>query len=179
VSFLRKFIEGDKIDNVAIGRYGLVANYVPERCICISEIEKHSIPQCVSSKYESADPYPLREIVSGSKLLPEERYRITKMIFGKKGGKPDKSTIICNSFVTLLEIPDQAYEYVVNGKSAIEWIMERYQITTEQDSAITNDPNTWSGDPRYIFDLLKRIVRVSIDTVKIINMLPPLEESTS
>ncbi|MGO9862346.1 MAG: DEAD/DEAH box helicase [Terriglobales bacterium] len=131
-------------------------------------------------EYESVKPYPLREIVSGSKLLPEERYWVTKMLFGKKNGKPDKSTIIFNGFVTLLEIPEQAYEYVVNGKSAIEWIVERYQITTDQDSGITNDPNAWSNDdPRYIFDLLRRIVRVSIETVNIVKSLPALEESVA
>jgi predicted helicase len=81
--------------------------------------------------------------------------------------------------VTIIEIPDKSYEYVVNGKSAVEWIMERYQITTDKDSGIENDPNMWSDDPRYIFDLLRRIVRVSIETVKIVNSLPALEESVA
>jgi predicted helicase len=99
------------------------------------------------------------------------------MIFGKKSGKPDKSTIIFNRFVTLADIPEEAYEYVVNGKSAIEWIMERYQVTLDQDSGITNDPNMWSDDPRYIFDVLRRIVRVSLETMKIVGSLPALEES--
>jgi predicted helicase len=130
-------------------------------------------------EYESVEPYLLREVVSGSKLLPEERYRVTKMVFGKTNGKPDKSTIIFNSFVTLHEIPEQAYEYVVNGKPAIEWIMERYQITVDKDTGITNDPNMWSDDPTYIFDLVRRIVRVSIETVNIVNSLPALEESVA
>jgi predicted helicase len=130
-------------------------------------------------EYESVEPYPLTESYSGSKLLPEERYRVSKMIFGKKAGKPDKSTIIYNSFVTLSGIPEEAYEYVLNGKSAIEWIMERYQLTTDADSGITNDPNAWSDDPRYVFDLLRRIVRVSIETVKIVTSLPALEEEVA
>jgi predicted helicase len=64
----------------------------------------------------------------------------------------------------------------VNGKPAIEWIMERYQFTKDKDSGIINDPNQWSDDPRYILDLLKRIVRVSCETMKIVNALPPLKE---
>jgi predicted helicase len=126
--------------------------------------------------YESAEPYPVQEIRSGSKLLPEERYRVSKMLFGKTNGKMDKSIMIYNSFVTIAGIPLDAYEYVVNGKSAIEWIMERYQVTVDKDSGITNDPNEWSEDPRYIFDLLRRIVRVSLETMKIVNALPALEE---
>jgi predicted helicase len=56
--------------------------------------------------------------------------------------------------------------------------MERYQITVDKDSQIRNDPNHWSDDPRYIIDLVKRIVRVSIESVKIVNSLPPLNERT-
>jgi len=53
--------------------------------------------------------------------------------------------------------PDKAYEYVVNGKSAIAWIMERYQVKTDKKSGIKNDPNDWAKEvdkPRYILDLL-------------------------
>jgi predicted helicase len=66
----------------------------------------------------------------------------------------------------------------VNGKPAIEWIMDRYKIDTDKASGIKNDPNTWSGDPRYIVDLVKRIVRVSVESAQIIKELPPLEEVT-
>ena len=72
----------------------------------------------------------------------------------------------------LSDIPLEAYNYVVNGKPAIEWIMERYAVTVDKDSGIKNDPNEWSTDPRYIVDLLKRIVRVSLETVKIVDGLP-------
>ena len=63
---------------------------------------------------------------------------------------------------------------MVNGKSAIEWIMERYAVTTDKDSGIKNDPNKWSDDPRYILDLLKRVIRVSMETNRIVRALPPL-----
>ena len=98
------------------------------------------------------------------------------MTFGKRN--KDKTIIVYNSHLTLSEIPLEAYDYIVNGKSALEWIIERYQLTKDKDSGITNDPNDWSDDPRYIIDLVKRIVRVSLETVKIVNSLPTLKERT-
>jgi predicted helicase len=102
-------------------------------------------------------------------------YLVDKMRFPKKG---QKDTIIYNSHITISNIPEKAYEYVVNGKSAIEWIMERYQITTHKESGIRNDPNDWStevGNPRYILDLLLSIINVSIQTVEIVESLPKLK----
>ena len=98
------------------------------------------------------------------------------MKFGVKNKAIDKTTIIYNSKIAIAGIPLQAYEYIVNGKPALEWIMERYQLTRDKDSGITNNPNHWSDDPRYIIDLVKRIVRVSVESVKIVNSLPPLNE---
>jgi predicted helicase len=101
------------------------------------------------------------------------------MVFGKRDKKPDKTTIIYNSHITLAGIPLGAYEYVVNGKSAIEWIMERYQIAKDKDSGIVNDPNDWvveHDDPEYILRLLKSIITVSIETMKIVERLPKLNE---
>ncbi|MFM7875966.1 MAG: DEAD/DEAH box helicase [Microcystis panniformis] len=123
--------------------------------------------------YETIEPYPLNEY-QDLLYLDEKEYRVEKMIFGKRN--KDKTMIIYNSHINLSDIPLEAYEYIVNGKSAIEWIMERYQITKDKDSGIVNDPNDWSDDPRYIIDLVKRIVRVSLETVKIVNSLPPLNE---
>ena len=128
--------------------------------------------------YESVDPWPLEEKTDGmiGRMLPKEFYRVEKMRFGKgSDGKPDKTTIAYNSHLTLTGIPLEAYGYIVNGKSAIEWILDRYQITVNKDSGIKNDPNEWSEDPRYILDLLKRIVRVSLETVRIVKELPSLE----
>lgn len=126
--------------------------------------------------YETVEPYPVVES-SGSLIIdPKSHFKVTKMTFGKNSKAVDKTTIIYNSNITLTGIPLEAYEYVVNGKSAIEWIMERYQFTRDKDSQITNDPNDWSDDPRYIIDLVKRIVRVSMETMKIVNSLPPLNE---
>ena len=86
----------------------------------------------------------------------------------------DKNVIIYNSHLRLEGIPLEAYDYVVNGKPALEWIMERYRVTTDKDSQIVNDPNDWSDDPQYIINLVKRIVTVSLETMKIVNGLPEL-----
>jgi predicted helicase len=105
-------------------------------------------------------------------MAPDELYRVTKMRFPKKD---QKDTIIYNGQITINNIPAKAYEYVVNGKSAIEWIMERYQVTVHKDSGIKNDPNDWSaevGNPSYIFDLLLSIINVSVRTVEIVEGLP-------
>ncbi|MEX3726918.1 DEAD/DEAH box helicase [Bilophila wadsworthia] len=103
-------------------------------------------------------------------------FRVQKMRFPNKG---DKSVIEYNPWITISNIPLDAYEYVVNGRSAIEWIMERYQIKTDKASGITNDPNDWAdehGKPRYILDLLLSIVTVSLETLKIIKTLPQINE---
>ena len=100
---------------------------------------------------------------------------VEKMRFPKKG---QKDTIIYNSAITITNIPAKAWEYIVNGKSAIEWIMERYQLTTHKESTITNNPNDWSkevNNPRYILDLLLSIITVSLQTVEIVKKLPELK----
>ena len=102
-------------------------------------------------------------------------YAVEQMKFPKKG---QKDTIIYNHYHTIKNIPEKAYEYVVNGKSAIEWIMERYAVTTDQKSGITNNPNDWSREhekPRYIFDLLLSVINVSVQTVDIVNGLPDVD----
>lgn len=102
-------------------------------------------------------------------------FRVEKMRFPKKD---QKDTIIFNSKISIQNIPSKAYEYVINGKSAIEWVMERYQITTHKESQITNDPNDWSeevGNPRYILDLILSVINVSVQTVGIVKNLPKLK----
>jgi predicted helicase len=108
-------------------------------------------------------------------MTPQEMYRVTKMRFPKKD---QKDTIIYNGIFTIQNIPAKAYEYVVNGKSAIEWIMERYAVSVHKDSGITNDPNDWSletGKPSYIYDLLLSVINVSVQTVEIVEGLPKVK----
>ncbi len=102
-------------------------------------------------------------------------YAVDKMKFPKKG---QKDTIIYNQNIRIENIPAEAYEYVVNGKSAIEWIMERYQQTQDKKSLIKNNPNDWSlehNQPRYILDLLLSVINVSVQTVEIVKGLPKLK----
>jgi len=136
--------------------------------------------------YETVEPWPLVENVDKLALDPDELFKVKKMTFARPsaeqkeaGDKYDKTRIIYNSHLTISHIPLEAYEYVVNGKPALEWIMERYQVTRDKDSGIVNDPNDWCREhdnPRYIVDLIARVTRVSIETMKIVNALPALNE---
>jgi predicted helicase len=116
---------------------------------------------------DHADEFPV--------TVESANYEVTKMRFPSKD---DKSRIIYNPFITISDIPTAAYEYVVNGKSAIEWVMERYQVITNKDSGIVNDPNDWAREhdqPRYIFDLLRSVIAISVKTVEIVKNLPKVK----
>ena len=129
--------------------------------------------------YEQAEPYRgIVETISGDGTVvpPRILYRVEKMKIRKVKGETDRSTIVYNNRVILTNIPEEAYRYQLGPRSAIEWIIDRYQVTvdTKGKSGITNDPNDWSQDPRYIIELLKRIVTISLETMKIVDALPPL-----
>ncbi|MEU8350595.1 type ISP restriction/modification enzyme [Streptomyces sp. NPDC048845] len=128
--------------------------------------------------YEQAQPYKgIVEIVAGDPSVtpPSELYRVAKMKIPKVKGQADRSTIVYNSRVKLTNIPEEAYRYQIGARSAIEWIIDRYQVKVDKASEIVNDPNDWSDNPRYIIDLLKRIVTVSLETMKIVDSLPALD----
>ena len=97
------------------------------------------------------------------------------MKFHKEGKTVDKTTIQFNPYITISNIPDKAYDYVINGKSAIEWVMERYAITVDKASGIVDDPNNYS-DKKYIFNLLISVIYVSIKTQELISELPEYKE---
>ena len=129
--------------------------------------------------YETVEPWPVQEHTGALALHPATDFLVQKMTFGRKDRQVDKTTIHYNARTTLTGIPLEAYDYVVNGKPALEWIMERYEVKVDPDSGIRNDPNDWAREhnqPRYILDLLKRLVRVSLETMKIVNALPALNE---
>lgn len=126
--------------------------------------------------YESVAAYDGLEIVDTYHGKNQyEHYAVNpKMRFPKKD---QKDTIIYNDYITIRNIPAEAYDYVVNGKSAIEWLIERYAVTVDKKSGIRNDPNDWSREhenPSYIFDLVCSIVNVSIKTMQIVGKLPKL-----
>ncbi|WP_223839149.1 DEAD/DEAH box helicase [Nocardiopsis deserti] len=128
--------------------------------------------------YEQAEPHKgIVETVTGdaSTTPPSELYRVVKMKIPKVKGQADRSTIVYNTRFKLTNIPEEAYRYQLGARSAIEWIIDRYQVKVDRASEIINDPNDWSDNPRYIIDLLKRIVTVSLETMKIVDSLPELD----
>jgi predicted helicase len=129
--------------------------------------------------YESVEHYPLTETIAPSVSVADgPDLLVKKMRFAGTRPNIDKSTIIYNDQITLSGIPPEAHEYMLGSRSAIEWILERYQVKTDKASGIVNDPNDWGkehGNPRYILDLLKSIVTVSVETVRIVNALPALD----
>lgn len=128
--------------------------------------------------YETIDPWA-SIVEDGDSANPG---RTVKMAFGKckkdeehpKG--QDMTVLKVAESMTLRGIPLEAYEYVVNGRSAIGWLMDRYQVRKDKASGIINDPNDYSDDPRYIVDLVERVVTVSMETIAIVNELPALNE---
>lgn len=136
--------------------------------------------------YETVTPYPLDGLDADAPVgdAAYDHFRVTKMAFAKtrdphtKKLVTDRSRIVYNSRITLSGIPEEAYRYLLGSRSAVEWIIDRYQVKTDKASGIVNDPNDWSravGDPRYILDLLARIVTVSLETMAIVDALPALE----
>ena len=124
--------------------------------------------------YETVEPYPLTIEAKGT--LTDSDYRVEKMKLAKKG---DKTTVIYNHRITLKGIPEAAWDYVVNGKAALDWVMERQAVRTDKASGIVNDANDWAietmGNPRYPLELFQRVVTVSLETQKIVNSLPALD----
>ncbi|EOD9341225.1 type ISP restriction/modification enzyme [Listeria monocytogenes] len=99
-------------------------------------------------------------------------YRVKKMKHPKKGVL---DTIIYNESITIKNIPEKAYEYVVNGRPAIDWIIDQYQVKTDKKSGITDDPNEFSDNPKYILNLLLSVITVSMRTLELIDELPEFE----
>lgn len=123
--------------------------------------------------YESVARHPdlVIEEPDGASLL------VTKMRWAGSRPNLDKSTIVYNSDITIRGIPDEAHEYKLGSRSALDWILERYRVKKDKASGIVNDANDWGlehGNPRYILDLIGSIVTISVETVRIVKALPPL-----
>lgn len=137
--------------------------------------------------YETIEKYPVKIIGDISNRSIEDHYRVTKMkhakkkvyIDGKKKSVNDLSTLIYNSFITVENIPEEAYQYVINGKPALNWVVERQSIKTDKQSGIVNDANLWAietmGNPAYPLELFQRVITVSLETMKIVKSLPDLD----
>lgn len=125
--------------------------------------------------YETVAMYPA--IVTGGGN--DADYRVEKMKYGKKGKDKDLTTLHYNGKITITGIPLEAYDYVVNGKPALDWIVERQCVKTDKASGIVNDANDWAIDtmhnPKYPLELFLRVITVSLETMKIVRSLPKLD----
>ena len=130
--------------------------------------------------YEDVDPYPATVDTGGKLLLddPESAYLVTRMKHPGTGRNKDLSMVIYNDHITIRDIPGAAWDYIVNGKPALAWVMDRQRVRTDKASGIVSDANRYAietvGDPRYPLDLFLRIITVSLETMKIVRALPEL-----
>ena len=130
--------------------------------------------------YEEAELYPA--LINGKPLaendLADEDFRVEKMRFAGKRGS-DRSTVICNHSITVSGIPDEAYDYSVNGKTPVEWIIDRQRVSKHKASGIVNDANRYAnetvGNPAYPLKLLLRAITVGTETARIVKALPTLK----
>ena len=115
--------------------------------------------------YEKQAEYPLTKTEKAGEKLD---WRVAKMRLSK-----DKTSLIYNQFLTLSGIPKETYDYRLGNRSALEWVIDQYQVSTDKRSGITNDPNR-DGDKEYILRLIGQVITVSLETVTIVNELPAL-----
>ncbi|WP_375636517.1 MULTISPECIES: DEAD/DEAH box helicase [unclassified Bartonella] len=133
--------------------------------------------------YEEVEPYPVTYKQGDPRtwVISDEKsfYRVEAMKFAGKRGAIDKSTVVYNAHITIQNIPLEAYEYVVNGRSALEWVMERQVVKTDKANGLVNDANRYAvetvGNPAYPLELFQRVITVSLETMKIVRNLPKLE----
>ena len=126
--------------------------------------------------YETCLEYPLEVVVAyGGEPLPEH-FRVAERAM--RFTDNEKTALIVNDHLHLAGIPREAHEYQVNGRTPLEWFIDRYQITKDKESGIVNDPNSWFDDPRDLFEAIRRAVHLSVETVRIVSGLPePFEET--
>jgi predicted helicase len=114
--------------------------------------------------YEQAEEYPLRS-VSDKSIPYMQRLQVEKMKLA-----PDKTALIYSKGLTLEGIPPECFAYRLGNRSALEWIIDQYQVSTDKRSGIESDPNR-PDDPGYIVRLIKQVITVSVKTVELVNEL--------
>ncbi len=117
--------------------------------------------------YESVEPWPLQGLYAEGVPLS---YRVEKMKLSK-----DRATLVVNETLSFGEIPPEAFEYRLGNRSALEWVIDQYQVSTDKRSGIVTDPNRLD-DPESIVRLVERVIRVSVETVEIVKGLPSMLE---
>lgn len=131
--------------------------------------------------YEDVACYPVVVETTGKTVseFDNDDYYVNKMKYAKNGKEKDLTTIIYNSHITIKNIPIEAYEYVVNGKPALDWVIERQCVKTDKASGKINDANDWAietmGNAKYPLELFQRVITVSLETMKIVKSLPKLD----
>jgi predicted helicase len=125
--------------------------------------------------YEQQAEYPLERVEKG-----QLNWRVLKMKLSHPGKRSlgrapaaDKTSLVYNDFLTLKGIPPETYEYRLGNRSALEWVIDQYQVSTDKRSGIVNDPNR-ADDPEYIVRLIGQVITVSLETMKIVKSLPAL-----
>ena len=128
--------------------------------------------------YETVAPYPVTVDTNG-KQLADADYRVEQMKYGKEGKEKYLTTLHYNAKITMKGIPLEAYDYVVNGKPALDWVVERQRMKTDKEGGIVHDANDWAietvGNARYPLKLFQRVITVSLETMKIVRSLLPLD----
>lgn len=122
--------------------------------------------------YEDVDPHPLDvQLRDGADPADPATWRVTSM---RWRSRTDHTAIVVNPSVTVAGIPPEAEEYVLGSRTALSWVIEQWKVTTDKATGRTNDPNDWAaeqGDPRYIVDLIGKVTRVAVETVRIVGDL--------
>ena len=122
------------------------------------------------SGYETCQEYPL-SLVFGQDGKPRpEHFRIGQRAM--RYADAERSELIVNDHIRLGGIPTKAHEYQVNGRTPLEWFIDRYKISQDNESGIVNDPNAWFDDPKELIAAIQRIVHVSVETARIVDDLP-------
>ena len=131
--------------------------------------------------YEDVEPWPVTvDVKASTDENDRETWRVQKMKWAKKKdpetGKNvyDVTTLVYNKFVSVRDIPAEADEYMLGSRSALAWIIDRYQVKKDKASGIVNDPNDWADEvdnPRYIVDLIAKVTRVAVETVRIVESI--------
>ena len=128
--------------------------------------------------YEQAALYPVQLKLTG-KAGSTVDYRVDKMKYGKTAKVKDLTSIVYNSHITITGIPIEAYDYSLNGKPALDWVIERQGISLDAGSQISNDANDWASETakntKYPLELIQRVITVSLETMKIVKALPTLD----
>jgi predicted helicase len=196
-TFKEKYLKiSNKInsENIFYYIYGLLSS--PEYLERFNNDTKRSLPKIPFAKdflvfmeagkklsdlninYNKADLYKLNIEMPSKKII--ENFKISKMYYGKKDKQTDKTVIYLNDKIKISNIPPETNQYVISGKSALDWIVERYQFTDDvKETKLINDPNDLlleSSDPEYILKLIQRVVTVSVESIRIKNSLPKIDE---